>query len=549
MKLSKNIYLFTTILILFTGCQKDLDLQPLSKISDSSFWKVPSDFEKAANAFYGTLIEHSASRDNNADITVSANQNAISSGNIIVPQSSDTWDDSYETIRGATRLVENAALATEIQNDIVKYIGEARFFRAKAYFDLVSAFGDVPLIKSVLTPDSEELQAPRTPKAEVIQFILEDLDAAINSLPKESEIGSADKGRVSKGAAQALKARVCLFFGTWNKYHGGGDSNDLLSKAIQTSEDIIASGEYEIFASGDLELNYYHLFVEQGHDSKEVILSRRYNFDLQIRHRISRGPTLDLGVVPTKQLVDMFLCEDGLPIGMSPLFQGYQTRSSEFDNRDPRLTQIAFVPGYITSKQGEPWTIDPTIGGGVNHQSKSGYATRKFYSETPNAYDEGSDYASINYRLAEVLLILAEATFEKDGSISNAMLDKTINKLRDRVGMPHLSNEFVATNGLDMQTEIRRERTIELAYEGFRYDDLRRWKKANEFLPVDLLGVKYDGTEWETEQPGLGLARNAQGFVIADEGTKRVWNDRQYLFPLPIKQIQLNENLEQNPGW
>ena len=168
--------------------------------------------------------------------------------------------------------------------------------------------------------------------------------------------------------------------------------------------------------------------------------------------------------------------------------------------------------------------------------------------------DDTYDYHVIRY--PEVLLIWAEATFEKDGAISDDLLAKTINVIRSRVGveMPPLTNAFVTGNGLDMRTEIRRERTIELAFEGFRRDDLRRWKTAEMELKAPLKGIKYQGTEYETLQvlndgnPGLV---DADGFLIVEPANARLFETpKNYYFPVPFDEVHLNPNLlPNNPGW
>ena len=554
-----NIIKFYVLLLslgLMASCDKDLDLIPPSTISDVSFWKVPSDFEKAANDFYFSLITHdNGGYDQDSDITVGAGPNDISGGNILIPQNSDSWDDNYAMIRATSRLTENYENAVDIQDETARYAGEARFFRARAYFSLISTFGDVPLITRVLNLDSEELDAPRSPRADVAAYILEDLDGAKDHLPLESELPAEEKGRVTRGAALALKARVALFEGTWSKYHlGGAQANEYFGESIEAAEALIASGEYGLYTDMGTAESYRNLFLEAGVNSKENILGRRYNESLNIFHNTTRFVETAFNS-PTKQLVDMYVCTDGLPIDKSPLFQGYDLMASEFQDRDPRLAQTVFVPGAVFNYLGTDVTVIPLIGGGNNGPTKSGYRARKFLSDNLNSQLGQCFYDYLEYRYAEVLLNLAEALFERDGSISDADLDRTINLLRDRVGLSHLTNALVTANGLDMLTEIRRERTVELAYEGFRLSDLRRWKEAENALPVSLRGVKYVGSEFETTPPnadltpGIDIQVDEDGFIIADPVNGRTFDPKQYLFPLPLDQIQLNDNLNQNPGW
>lgn len=548
---------YTTIValvLLLVGCTKDLDLVPLDTISDGSFWKVTSDFENAANAFYPSLSGHANGLlDQDSDIAVGYSSNPISNGSGIVPQSDGSWNGNYSMIRATSRLIENQEIATDIQDETARYAAEARFFRARAYFNLVSRFGDVPLITGVIDIDSEELDAPRAPRAEVVNFIMADLDWAIANLPLESQITAPEKGRVSRGAALALKSRVALFEGTWAKYHGTEGADTYLTLAIEASESIISSNEYELYtADGPME-SYYNLFLEAGETGKESILARRFDEDLNVFHNTTRWVYSGINA-PSKQLVDLYLCSDGLPIDISPLFEGYDLKDSEFQSRDPRLSNTVFMPGSTFNWIGSDLVINPSIGSS-NENYSTGYMPRKYLSTNQTSQLGQSFYDFMEFRYAEVLLNLAEALYERNGSISDADLNRTINVLRERVAMPHLTNALVNGNGLDMLEEIRRERTVELAFEGFRLNDLRRWKEAENILPVDLLGVKYVGTEQETTSPndaltpGVDILVNEEGFLIADPGNQRQWSERNYLFPIPLDQIQLNPNLTQNPGW
>jgi hypothetical protein len=190
-----------------------------------------------------------------------------------------------------------------------------------------------------------------------------------------------------------------------------------------------------------------------------------------------------------------------------------------------------------------------TSRGKHNAAANSGYANQKWGTERRlNDQEEGYDYPVIRY--AEVLLTYAEAKFERNGIISDADLDKSLNLVRNRVnkGMPKLNNALVTGNGLDMRTEIRRERTIELFLEGFRMDDLKRWKTAETEMPMPLLGIKWKGTDFETKWKLINPALDADGNLILESGRK--WSEKNYLYPVPTQQIQLNANLlPNNTGW
>ncbi len=181
---------------------------------------------------------------------------------------------------------------------------------------------------------------------------------------------------------------------------------------------------------------------------------------------------------------------------------------------------------------------DPKIGTCYNNQK---WCTERFVADTK----EGYDYPIIRY--AEVLLNYAEAVYERDNKIDNTDLDISLNLVRCRVNkdMPKLSNELVSTNGLSMQTEIRRERTVELFNEGFRIDDLKRWKIAEIEMPQDILGIKKTGTDYAKEN--LSYSTDLNGCIIVETGRK--WEEKNYLYPLPADQLQLNPNLGQNFGW
>jgi len=355
----KSIVIFTIVLT-FIACDKNLELSPPTVLSDPSFWKVPADFEKAANAFYFTLGGNGVGTlDANSDITVGSSSNNVSSGNIITPQSSAFWEGSYSTIRGTNKLLENYETATDIKSEIIRYAAEARFFRARTYFNLIISYGDVPLITRVLEIDSEELYAPRTPRAEVVNFILEDLDFAAANLPVESAISNTEKGRVSKGAVLSFKARVGLYEGTLTKYHStGANSLHYLDLAISAAEQVIASREYELFTDFGTDQSYRYLFIDEGEGSSESILARRYDEPQGIFHNATRWIKTGLSN-PTKVLADMYVATDGLPIEKSPLFQGYDTMISEFENRDPRMAQTIIVPGTVFNYLGADEIILP----------------------------------------------------------------------------------------------------------------------------------------------------------------------------------------------
>ncbi len=549
MKTIYNILLFPAM-VLAIGCNNMLDLDPMDQISDASFWKKPGDFELAANDFYYSLMEpHYIDR--NSDIAYGPGSNDVSDSSYIAPVNDENyWDTPWEFIQTTSYLLQKAE-ESGLTHEIDRWRGEAWFFRAYNYWNLVKRYGGVPLIAMPLNVTSPELYTRRSSQAEIIDFILEELDRAIPLLPRQSELTPDEWRRATQGAALALKARAALYQGTWEKYHGGSQAAEYLAIAVDAAGKVVASGEYELY-TGSGEQSYKYLFIKAGDDSPEVILARRYHL-LRVTHNWTRELWFN-AIVPTKNLADMYLSEDGLPIDRSPLFQGYQTQISEFRNRDPRMGMTFIEPGTEIFFDGGVWT-ETYPGFSGNNATHTGYMIRKFMDETIEATQFNSEYDYKEFRYGEVLLILAEALFELNGAITDDELDKTINLLRRRVHMPGLTNAFVAANHLDMLEELRRERTIELAFEGYRRDDLRRWGTAETVLPQALKGVKFKGTEYERKFPELVIGRDiqvdAEGFIISQAAESRQFiSPKHYLSPIPLQQVQLSKGtLEQNPGW
>jgi hypothetical protein len=231
--------------------------------------------------------------------------------------------------------------------------------------------------------------------------------------------------------------------------------------------------------------------------------------------------------------------EDGLPIEKSPLFVEPSEHSAYFEDRDPRMDLTIF-------KKGDPYNQDATFTIPSLTYHVTGFISRKYLDPKELGTNNRTFIDRALIRYAEVLLIYAEATFELNGSISDADLNLSVNLLRERVGMPHLTNQFVEDNGLEMREEIRRERRIELAVEGFRYWDIIRWKIAENVLPEAVLGSYYFEDGFGTGEPNL----TEDNYVLVQRASTRTFNpQRDYLWPFPVEELALNKNLEQNPGW
>ncbi|MFT3675454.1 MAG: RagB/SusD family nutrient uptake outer membrane protein [Chitinophagaceae bacterium] len=557
--MSHKFFKIVVVALLFlTGCTKGLDLIPKDSISDATFWKSEADFKLAANNLYQSL-ESFNTYDVQTDLAYDV-PNAISNGSFQATENDSRWTNAYIYIRRCNTILAKAE-TSPIASEVSRYVGEARFFRAYNYWLLFRLFGGVPLITRELAVDDEELYAARASRKETIDFILKELAEAAALLPARSELGSVDIGRITEGAANGLRARAALFEATWGQNRSDANANAYFDIAISAASAVMNSAEYALFTARGAQ-SYRYFFIEEGDDGSEAILDRRYQ--MQIASYNMPGVVGEGRMIPTKKLADMYLCKDGLPVTQSPLFQGYNQFTSEFQDRDPRMSMSLVVPGTEIPQcwypqPAEAWPFYP------QRNANTGYTTYKFLSENAASNESpglgyGFDCHLIRY--AEILLIYAEAVYEKNGDISDADLGKLINLLRQRVNMPFLTNSFVGANGLNMRTEIRRERTIELAFEGFRYDDLRRWKTAETELPMDIKGAKIKGTPWASPIIVEGQDRNpysnaswqnrtdANGFLIVEGAAGRVFNaSKHYLMPLPTREILINPALQQNPNW
>ncbi len=542
-----------------TSC---LDLDPQDQLGDGNLWGRTADFENFANNFYGWTTDfgsivirdglHSDVRSDN--MALKGSKNVFSNGTNTIPNSDGLYTNGYNHIRRCNILLEKAEGFSN-PNDIRQYVGEAYFFRAWTYFELMQAYGDLILVNHTIDVDDELMKAERNNRSEVTDAIISDLREAVKYLKKHAEVPN---GRISVEGAYAFLSRVALYEGTWQKFRNQeARAKELLDISAQAAKEVIDSNEFTLFTNDALgEHAYRYMFILEDvksnpvgltkSDNHEYIFARLHDETLKpIGYNISYGTSPSGGDgIASKKFADLFLCKDGLPIEVSKQFQGYTNIRSEWQNRDARMGVILCPPGaniYVTGyKAHTTWTDadEPQI---KNFQPNygNGYYCWKWVGEREaTTGKESFDFPLIRY--AEVLLNYAEAVYERDGQISDADLAMSINLTRKRINpaMPDLTNAFVSSNGLDMRTEIRRERTIELFNEGFRIDDLKRWKTAETEMPQDFLGSKF-----------CGGTQNDEGFAIFESSADRSWNERNYLLPLPVDQRQLNPNLGNNPGW
>lgn len=552
MKLKNMKIARIAILGLFTLAACDLDTVPESSLSDGIFWRTDNDFRQAANYLYPLSVidsweqEFPAVEDvmsDNAFAKTSDFTSDISNGSYLPSSDFGPWNHDYELIRVANNILGRAKTANFESTSMPRFKAEAKFFRAYAYHDLVRRYGDVPLILKALDTSDEQLYAGRANVETVIDTIYSDLDYAAAHLPKTSELDVATEyGMATRGAALTLKSRVALRRGTWKKFHGEGSYQEHLQIAKDAALAVIQSGEYKLFDAYGTD-SYRKLFKAAGEGSQnpEAIWVWIYG-ETNIRYS-HFPPKSAMGAYSlTRTLVDSYLCTDGLPIDKSSLYQGQQNATAEFVDRDPRLDGTVIKKGDIYG-YGTPY-IPSYIGG------STGYHIEKNYDVIPEQGLQLANLDLILIRFGEALLNYAEATYELNEVISDEDLNISINLLRDRVAMPHLTNAFVSGNELNMRNEIRRERRVELAMEGFRYDDLLRWKTAETELPKPLLGARLFPDEYPQVDPS-SVNLTVDGFIIAEPASKRSFDPaKNYLWPIPVNQIALNpEHITQNPNW
>ncbi|MEP1487531.1 MAG: RagB/SusD family nutrient uptake outer membrane protein [Algibacter sp.] len=617
----KTIYLSILLSGFFlTSCDDYLDQDPQDSVTEAVFFDTPEQFENAANFFYTRF-----GFTNGGEATdLSGNYSGPEYGQgLITPvNSDDEWEDNYSRLRAPNQLIEKAVEYQGEQSEIAISVGTAYFFRAWHHYLLLQRFGGVPIVTRSLDPSSDEVYAARNSRYEVAFQILSDLDEAIAKLSS----GAAVQGKLSKEAAKAFKARVLLFEATWDKYVGDdtdGNGTDvgagsakpsgyptvdtMLTEAKALAGEVINSGIYELWdqratACGDDHLFYlYNLDDGDSNpagltkaDNNEFIIQTVYDFALR---NLNRNHSHAKPVTPSRKMMDMFLCADGLPVQHSTVFQGYTNMTDEFQNRDLRLKSFVYEPlkeywgrgastdgggaqynaTFATSGTGHDYRYVPQLTS-ISSGRNIGYQGRKFVSEQINRNGNEASYNFPVLRLAEVMLIYAEAAVELgDGAISDGDLNISINKIRDRAGVAPLTNALIAPfSDLNMLGEIRRERAIELDGEGYRYSDLMRWGIAEEELNRTVCLTYITGTEYENAEnplnPGVniydpagfplglttseespfnysGIATTKSGALVLDVAGNRNWTKARYLYGIPSDQIDLNPNLLQNPGW
>lgn len=588
-KITNKIVACAASTLLLTACNDSfLDRYPTHDLNDGSYWTTAGDLKVYNNGIYNQAGDNKdymffvgftndpyassansamgleAQSDNFASI-VSDHQEytKVAAGQEVVPNNPGRGSWKWEFLRRCNVFFANyqkANTTDEIKN---RYAGEVYFFRAWFYLDKVQYFGDVPYISKPLNTDSPELYGERLPRSQVMDSVLVDIDKACQYLPESWDANHPD--RITKGVALALKSRICLYEGTFRKYHQLDGSEKYLQEAVKASEELM-KGKYSIYSTGNPKKDYRDLFTSVDlSDNKEIILARKYQSGL-LGHRTS-GYIITHAAGATKDFVDDFLCiePDGTakPIALSSV---YADNSIEevFNNRDPRLAQTVLDPREAKEIVPSAEYDFPHLFGMGNWESATGYHFIKYYDfdDDKKGYGQEENDAPI-IRYAEVLLNYAEAKAELN-SITQDDLDKTVNQLRDRVGMPHLTLSPIAdpkytSEGISsLLVEIRRERRVELSFEQTRYQDLMRWKKGA-YLTKKVLGMRLEEADRNSERykkanstvktTEVNGKHYIDVFATSDFGKRSFKEEKHYFHPIPINVLSKNPNLIQNKGW
>ena len=603
--MKKHIIKFSlaVVAILATvSCNDDfLDRQPLDEIRSEVFWNTENDLIVYNNGYY-----HLARTEDNVPMLMGHDEafDSQSRGIWHTDGFSDntaprhTRHDRFQRVRAGKHLVPenpewfgykgwnflraiNIGLANYDKVEIPNrgaitgeeirnyYVGEARLLRGWFYADKVSKFGNVQWVDRELDiNDDEILYGERDDREFVMDKVLEDINFAVDNMPDDWKDGSAP-GRLNRWAALLVKSRICLFEGTWRKYHGGNNPDIWLQESVDAALELMQNGPYSLYSTGNPSTDYnaIHRMTDLSGVS-EVIYWRRYELGIFTNH--VQNYHRDYVGGATKDMVEDYLCTDGLPITLSPLYLGDEVYENIWENRDPRLRQTILHPAdqaiYNYGNIPPDKVSYPLIQGMPNAGIKSttGYHIIKVYENTAAyATYNTSTTPAIVLRYAEALLNYAEAKVEL-GTHTQADLDMSVNLLRDRVGMPHMNvasvpvdPRYAADDVSPLIVEIRRERRIELFMEGFRYDDLRRWKQGKKLEDKDY-GMRWDEanrTRFDPEGKATIKTSEINGVAYLDvyAGTdyaQPVFDEsKHYLWPLPLSALSQNPNLGQNPGW
>ncbi|WP_200977993.1 RagB/SusD family nutrient uptake outer membrane protein [Echinicola sp. 20G] len=577
----KSIITAFALVPALVSCEEFLETEPVDKLVPNTFFQSEKDLELYSNSFYQRQVPGGLAvvqSDEMGEFT-SKNQsnNFIAGAYSSVDEGAWNWSD----LRNINYFLENFDNEQIPQEARDHYEGVARFFRAYFYFDMVKRYGDVPWYSKTLATDDPDLYKPRDPREAVMDSLLADLDFATANIRDTKDNSSS---LVTRQVALAFKSRVALFEGTYRKYHTElglqGSANELLREAANAAKATMDAQRYHIYNSGSPSSDYRQLFISENPVSEEVMWAVVYNNSLKRWHNITwkfNSATYGNRWGLNKQFVNTYLMQDGTRFTER---QGFDTIQfvREMENRDYRLAQTVRSLGY-TRADGSP--APPNFG-----YTYTGYHILKFSLDDSRLDGISESYNSVPLiRYAEVLLNYAEAKAEL-GEFDAGIWEQTIAPLRARAGVdtaiPAMADSYLQENyfpGIDDKflLEIRRERAIELCYEGFRYDDLLRWERG-ELIETPWKGIYVPGLNEPMDLDGNGsldvafvetvpadkvsgviyfvvdgtnsiLTEGDKGHIVWRANEDRQFPQKKYLHPISNTDLVLNPDLGQNPGW
>lgn len=527
----------TIILISFSSCSDDIfDKYPLDKVSDGTFWKTEDDAKLALTGCYYTygalwatdnfwtlrsFIQMDIMAGNGSEkeqVPDHVTDGTLYPGNTTIAA---YWSQSYDKITRCNNFMDHIDGISMDNSEKEVFKAEVKTLRAYEYFNLALYFGGVPLVTKVLTIN-EANSVVRNTRDEVWNFCEKELKESAAVLPNTRS--SAELGRMTSGAALAILGRLQMAENKWKD-------------AETTYKSIMNQGVYSIDPRFD------EIFTESGEDSKEIVMRSDFVQDIySIKTFQTLYPEAWGGwhqYSPYNDLVKDFECIDGKTIDESPLYN----ENSPYENRDPRLDYTIMINGRSVFKGqtfvSTPGSDSPDRLG--KYSTWTGYCIRKFMDDkfSGNLMNYGGDFPLVRY--AEVLLGYIESRLESGETITQDDLDKSINLVRGRacVNMPKVSE----TNRDLLRNIVRRERHVELAFEGERYYDLLRWGIAADVLNHQFTGMKLTNDpknykDYAVDENGYFLAQKRN----FKKGVNELW-------PIPLSEIQINPNLVQNNGY
>lgn len=581
--MKKNIiYIGTALALIASSCGKEfLNKEPFDKLVPSSYFNTEADLELYANSFYQDFIPSGLAivqADEMGDYTSKNNSPSFIAGNYSsVDQGMWNWT-KLRNVNYFMGKYDNPSIPQEARDH---YAGVARFFRALFYFDMVKDFGDVPWYDKAMDPNDPDLYKERDSREMVMDKVLEDLNFAVEHI-REAKDQTAST--ITKWVALGLKSRICLFEGTFRKNHSNlglqMTADKWLKDAADAAKQVMDSKQYALYNTGNPEQDYRTLFISENPVATEIMWSNVYNNALKRWHEITwkfNSATYGARWGLNKQFVNTYLNKDGSRFTDR---QGYDELLfvEEMKDRDPRLGQTIRSLGYKRSDgSAAPANFGYTF---------TGYHIHKFSLDDKRLDGVAEGYNSITMmRYAEILLNYADAKAEL-GEMNTAVWNETIGALRQRAGVnaaepqtadEYLRNVYFPEVNDKYLLEVRRERGIELVYEGLRYADLLRWKKGK-LLEMDWKGIYVPGMGVEMDLDGNGtpdvsfvkqipekatpgvvyyvvdgsaakLTQGDKGHILWRIDEKRDFSDKKYYRPISNADRVLNPKLSQNEGW